>query len=377
MSSRLPTPPTLSSALRLPLQRGVVLTLLGGCSGCPERSAAAKPSTPQNALAEVVATVPLIGICEPSGAAILPDGTVWIADDDQDDVLFTWRPPGTQPERHRTVKPDKNAPARDIEGLAWKEPDLWVLGSHSRSRKGNLKRRARLRSLHPASPGEPGVELSLWPDEDSLESSVLSSATARLCPDCTPETSWADLNLEGVAMLQGTEQLLLGARAPLNRDGSAYVFALLPSAETNPIVGLHTLPLGRRGIRALSPLPDGEQLLLLAGPPQDARPADGQFAVYAWHPGSLPVLLTELPRFDGSPEALVPTGGSEAWVLLDEGDRLKKRSESDLSSPHRKQSVKGLRFACGAGDHSAASEHWAHAVLLRWSEPASSPATAP
>lgn len=339
-------------------------------SAAPSAASSVAPPPSRTGAPPTLATVahrtPLVGICEPSGAARAPDGTIWLADDDQDHTLFRWAGPPSNPVPVPMGDPTRKPAVEDIEGLAWAGDTLWVMGSHSRNRKGKLKRRARLLDTRPGAAVEVQATHSLWPDKDTPTSPVLAEALHHHCPGCVSQDALMQLNLEGAD--PSGDGLLVGARAPLTTDGHALVFQLDLSRSPPRAPALHRLDLDARGVRALAPAPDGRGFWIIAGPPADAPPRDGAFALYAWAPGTAAVPLAVLPAFAGSPEALVPDGSTGAWLFIDEGDRLKALSESRSTAPHRRETSEGLKFRCGVGASDADPTHWARAVRVDWSD---------
>jgi hypothetical protein len=312
-------------------------------------------------------TRPLPGLCEPSGAAVDVEGHIWIADDDQDDRLFRWAPgfgsvtPVTLPQL------GKKSILQDMEGLTWQGTTLWVLGSHSLNRKGKLKRRAQLLGWSAPRDSGPHTLHSLWPDDSTAIPEPVANAALSGCPDCVARSEWRQLNIEGVTMAPDGSTLFLGLRAPLTAAGDALVLAVgTGPATVPPIERFYTLQLGRRGVRALTPHPTRSSYWVVAGPPEDADRRDTGFALFEWTPGSSPTLVVRLPPLDGAPEALIPIGPTEAWLLLDEGDRLKKDLEDGNTSAHGVVDGDDVKFECGVDADLTDPTQWAHAVRVTW-----------
>ncbi|MDQ3887096.1 MAG: DUF3616 domain-containing protein [Actinomycetota bacterium] len=203
----------------------------------------------------------------------------------------------------------------DIEGLARRGPYLWAVGSHSRKRK-RIKRKhddaKAMRRLATVS-DEPArrvlARLAVADGPDGLPAIVpegptgqrsatlgapglldLLSGDEHLTPFLTIPGKDNGLDVEGVAA-QGdpdTETLYLGLRGPVLR-GWAVVLELRPREDRSgwlrlaPVDGescyrKHLLDLGGLGVRDLCP--DGDDLLVLAGPSMDL---DGPVRVYRWH----------------------------------------------------------------------------------------------
>lgn len=306
-----------------------------GAEGVSEAAVSPEALPPPGTLVVVRPPVAIAGLCEPSGAARLPDGRILVVDDDQEDHVFAWTAGAAGVEALDARGPAGEAPWRDPEGLAV-GPDggVWVMGSHSRSAsKGKVGRRGVVAKLAIG----PGVSRPVaWtdrlrPGKDPAELAPLVAAIAAVCPACAlpagvdgVEEGHA-LDLEGLAV-RGPETLLVGLRAPLAQHRAvAFEVNWGPLVAGEPLERAVTqawsLDLGGRGVRDLGPLPDGE-LLVLAGPiGSGASPAP---ALYRWLPGEPPRLLGELPDLgiDGSPEAVVPDDAAGAWVFYDEGSRL-------------------------------------------------------
>ena len=357
----------------------MVLCVGVACSvhdGSPHPAVVGSAQAAPEPVAQVLETVVLSGLCEPSGAAMAPDGAVWMGDDDQDDVLFRWRADGRPPVRMPLPALDGRSLLGDIEGLSWRGETLWLLGSHSRNRKGKLKRRARLVGWTPGAAAD-GLEVhSLWPDARTEGPEPVMMAVQALCPSCRPAPSWGRTNMEGMAWTGDGTQLLVGLRAPIDADGSALVLVVEPRRGTTDrvpdIVAVHRLDLAGRGVRALSPGPHGQGMWLVAGPTQDAETVGEGFALYAWMPGSVPRLLVTLPALPGAPEALVATADREALLFIDEGNRLKARAESRPGQPHRWEAGGEVEFRCGVHADPNDQTAWARAFRVAWAKPVSS-----
>lgn len=366
----------------------IALLTLGACDGTPAAPPPPAPapevrSPPPSIAPEVLARVAekthLAGICEPSGAARDTDGNTWVVDDDQDHTLFRWTPAGGAPTPVPLGDPDAKPPVEDMEGLTWSGGALWVLGSHSRSRKGKLKRRARIIATRPDQPGTPDHITSLWPEKSDPTSASIAAAIAAHCPGCVDDHDLAALNLEGILESATAGRLLVGARAPLSKKGHALLFTIdARTGDKDRAPTIHDvteLNLGGRGVRALSPGPSSDLRWVLAGPPADVAPGAGGFALYIWGAGSEPRLVARLPPLAGSPEAIVPVDAQSVWLLVDEGDRLKVLSEAGEGAPHRHETEDGAKFRCGVGADPGNPEHWAQAVRVEWPKPVSSDAS--
>jgi hypothetical protein len=171
--------------------------------------------------------------------------------------------------------------------------------------------------------------------------------------------------------------LYLGVRAPIGLAGDAFILEMTVSNETASTglesTNVHALDLGGGGVRAMGPAAGGDGYWLVVGPPADARPSDGGFALYAWAPSQSPRLLTHLPPFDGSPEAFIPLGPSEALLFIDEGDRLKAGALAAQGAAHRSGSDDKPKFHCGASPSAIGSADWAHVIRTQWGVSVSDP----
>src|SRR5215212_9492121 len=90
------------------------------------------------------------GICEPSGAVGLPEGSVdqtFIVANDQDNTLRAYRPNGSQVEmpsgnlnKFLNLDPEEDDDDKaDLEAATWLNGKAYWIGSHSRSGKGRLR----------------------------------------------------------------------------------------------------------------------------------------------------------------------------------------------------------------------------------------------
>jgi hypothetical protein len=187
----------------------------------------------------------LVGPCEAS--AVIPWKGGWlVGDNETSDRLFAY-------DAKLAPLPDVRLadPVEDIEALAATDTAVWVVGSHSATKKGKDKPlRSRLALL-----GSPSVLPDL-------------SACAFCAPGLPPEEG--GLNIEGAMVLRGA--LWLGLRGPLV-DGKAALLELTgnpqdPSAGRS-VVRTVPLDLGGLGVRDLAPKGDG--FVVIAGPTGEAK----------------------------------------------------------------------------------------------------------
>ena len=214
------------------------------------------------------------GSCEAS--ALLWDGQGFVvADNEQDDRLLrfdaAWSPAGTVALPH---------PIEDIEALAL-APDggLVVVGSHSVNKKG-APQPERRRIAHQVG--------GAW---QLVEPDLAGFGPA--------------LNIEGAARWQGA--VWLGLRGPLT-DGEAQLLRL--SEDLSRVTETRRLDLGGLGIRALSP--QGDDLLVIAGPVEDGGQAHG---LWRLSPSGPPRRLE--PALPASAEGLAIGGDGRLYIVID------------------------------------------------------------
>ncbi|MER7276973.1 DUF3616 domain-containing protein [Dactylosporangium sp. NPDC000244] len=257
-------------------------------------------------------------------SAVRADGPVlWVAGDETatierlvaDDPLEPGRYTDETSYRLADLVPLPGADAdeeADIEGLARSGPFLWAVGSHSLRRKQikahhdgakPLKRLARVEGQDnrqilvrlPIAGGEPvpwvdteagRQHAAILSGEDNLRD--LLRDDPHLAPFLPIPGKDNGLDIEGIAV--HGERVYLGLRGPVLR-GWAIVLELRPYAGPDAPQRLclrpfedgrryrkHVLALGGLGIRDMCP--DGDDLLLLAGPSMDL---DGPVRLYRWH----------------------------------------------------------------------------------------------
>ena len=189
--------------------------------------------------------------CEAS--TIVPWNGGWLVGDNEDkrqlyayDLDFTPRGPVSLP-----------AEVDDIEALALAGAGYWVVGSHSTNKDGEAR---------------PLRERLLAPD------GTLTPLALAACPACVAAQGRAPnaggFNIEGAAVWDGA--LWLGLRAPLAPDGRAQLLRLDAAGAVTEVA---PLDLGGLGVREL--VPDGDGLLVVAGPTADADTAHALYRVAA------------------------------------------------------------------------------------------------
>lgn len=196
----------------------------------------------------------------------------------------------------------------DIEGLAWGEKYLYVLGSHSRARnrpKGgktadeNRKRLASIK-IEPSREQLFRVKLSeqgkVGKKRKSISLRDLFANHPLLARFQAIPSKENGIDIEGLAVRQvdGDDWLYLGFRGPVLRGNHALVMALQfkrkkgekkPAFKRKAIAAnpIYYLNLNGFGIRGLAEAGD-DGLLVLAGPVGDASttPAKKRYPVYLW-----------------------------------------------------------------------------------------------
>lgn len=196
----------------------------------------------------------------------------------------------------------------DVEGLARDGDHLWAVGSHSLRRKRlkakheGAKALARLARVSGQDNRQLLARIPVMTDDDGLPSLVGDGACVftglrdlladdpRLAPFLEIPGKDNGLDVEGIAV-RGP-RVLLGLRGPVLR-GWALLLELRPEPDDDDPARLvlrpfqdgeryrtHLLDLDGLGVRDLAP--DGDDLLVLAGPSMDL---DGPVRVYRWHGG--------------------------------------------------------------------------------------------
>ncbi len=257
----------------------------------------------------------------------------------------------------------------DTEGLDRQGDYLWLVGSHSRTRKRVDEDRVDDRAADDLATVEEHpnrrvlIRIALVRDGDdvvpvrsattstgeTVTSALLSEELVTALREDRHLAGFLDLpskdnglDVEGLSALG--DSLLLGLRGPVLR-GWAVVLEVAPEPDpTDPsrlVLGSppyrkHFLQLGGLGVRDLCR--SGDDILLLAGPTMDL---DGPVRVFRWHdaahardvevvPGSRVSLAAEVPFGDGKDHAegltLLPSAhpGSRALVVYDSPARARR-----------------------------------------------------
>lgn len=190
----------------------------------------------------------------------------------------------------------------DIEGIAWGEKHLYVVGSHSRARKKAKpdktpeKNRERLETVKIEPSREQVFRLRLDTHGKlrnkkriSLRNSFANHPILSLFQPIPSKENGLDIEGLAVGKVNGEEALYLGFRGPVLRGNHAMVMVLefeegkFKETAIRDEPTIRFLNLGGRGIRGIAEA-GSEGFLLLAGPVGDTVTDDPatRYAVYLW-----------------------------------------------------------------------------------------------
>lgn len=314
---------------------------------------------------DVVDVLSHSGMCEPSGAVAIPEGsfgTAFVVANDEDNVLRAYAagragPPlstegGDLYDYLGLDRADENDKA-DLEAATWLGGKIYWIGSHSRSGKGRFRpqRQQFFATAARATAGQ--VEIS--PVAEHAYNDLLRALDTVEEPDLAEAIGLSDeedrnlapekkgLNIEGLAARPDGASVLIGFRNPLSSDGRALLLPLgnpaaVVEAGEEPALGDPALlDLGGRGVRSLEYSPAEGAYYVVAGP----TGSDGSFTLYRWSgPGGdvvAPVegfaaALAGIPDF--SPEAMiVDPSGKRLQLLSDDGDRPLPAGADECGKP--------------------------------------------
>lgn len=300
------------------------------------------------------------GMCEASGAVGFADApNLFLVVNDEDNLLRTYSLEAGAPRAAAEVgdmnvelELDRNDPdaKADFEATAWLGERLYVIASHSRSKKGNLRpSRFQLLEFRPTFQdgnlilGKPrflagGLAKALAGLDKRLDAALLPDKLEKL-KMLAPEKK--GLNIEGLAGgPDGT--LLIGLRNPLSNNEALLVrfwnvTAVMDTSTTLPQLTIETIKgLGKRGIRGLEYDPTSQRYFIMAG----AAPAGSNFKLFTWSgkvgeaavavKGSAEAIAA-MPEF--APEAMfLPPGSSDIVLLSDDGDRASCKTDNAFRS---------------------------------------------
>ncbi len=264
-----------------------VVTLAAGC-GC-------RDEPPRRVPIPSVAQSPLSGmaplgsapLCEPSAALTAPwdAEAILVADNEVHDTLFVFRrgPEGRLLDQRQLPMPGQGP--RDVEALAALGRDLLVVGSNSRNKRCETKKkRARIRQLRwEADTGRLAVVHQIEAQE-SWNASLLDETTCgrtlftqppppgarEVCTTLVAASRTKEAchtqNIEGAAATPDG-RIWLGLRSPLV-GGRAVAMRLVWPSDALRFDAVSFLDLGGDGVRELTV--SGANVFILAGPPLDS-----------------------------------------------------------------------------------------------------------
>jgi hypothetical protein len=311
------------------------------------------------------------GLCDASAAVALSP-TRFVVANDEDNLLrvFTFDNPAPSPEPLdlSTFLGIGNGKEADIEGAARIGDVVYWLSSHGRNKDGEMQaRRLRLfatkvtpdaaRPLAPA--GAPYTDLLTAFIEPILKEQGFTAAPGTPADPAKAPEKPGSLNIEGLAA--SGNSLLIGFRNPQpNVGGSPHALIvelknpaqLIATPAAAPVRGeVFRLDLGRRGVRSLEALPNGQGFIIVAGP----FDGNGTFALYRWSgvQASAPTLLTGADFHDFAPEALfvdqpAAAGGATRLALTavsDDGDAKLEDGTTCKDAPASKQRTRVARIS--------------------------------
>lgn len=272
--------------------------------------------------------VMMSGMCDASATVWLGEGTVAIADD-EDNVLRIYSTSGDsqpiwQQDFSRFLKVDPDSPEADLEGAARVGDRVYWISSHGRNAKG--KKRSSRMQFFATQVAVTNHALALVPIglpchtllRDLIGDARFNRFQLASASQLAPKESGA-LNIEGLAA--GPDgQLLIGFRNPVPQ-GKALIIPLLNPAQVietgsparfgDPI----QLDLGGLGIRSLTR--HGDRYILVAG----GYDAGGKSKLLEWLPGqSTAQPLGDLPLGALNPEAISVSQTGPATIFLTSDD---------------------------------------------------------
>jgi hypothetical protein len=230
----------------------------------------------------------------------------------------------------------------DIEGLAERDGALYMIGSHSLNADGELRPKRhvlmRMRATADTSTEPPAVYAGLMkaltdrkkekdPDRaTTLGLTVVERGNQRVVED---------LNIEGLAFVPGTNDLLLGLRAPLI-NGKAVVLRLSnvdglfdPSQDLEPMITLYAcLDLDGQGISALEYDATRKVFVVAATPPRDVPRDRLTTSVWEWQDNSEQPGVVETHRFVGHRLEGIAKLPQNRWMLAFDEDETPKGGPS-------------------------------------------------
>lgn len=315
---------------------GLLPCLLGACLGTAR-------ATPPD-------VVSFKGVCDAS-AAIALDATRIIVGDDEKPWLSIYGLDGGDRLSKIALPHLAGGGEADIEGAAILGDRIVWISSNGRDKHGNAEAgRFQLFASHRLEADHQWAE-DFSPSFGGLPAAIaatkgpaykpLRKAVGDLDhpdPDLAPKKH--GFNIEGLAVSQDGEALLIGLRNP-HPHGEAILFrvdnaaALLDGTANTPKLGaIVTLDLGDRGIRDIAWSPAHHAYLIAAGQTDDDDPGPG-FALFSWDGSGSPKEITLFRGVlqanpDFHPEAVTPllemSGGqlvpsTRVLVVSDDGSK--------------------------------------------------------
>jgi Protein of unknown function (DUF3616) len=280
----------------------------------------------------------LTGIYEPSAVQQLPDGRLLVVEDEKEHPLSLVNigVDGKVKTQALTASLLQMFSSfwklDDLEGLAADRAGfIYAITSHSRTDDGDEKP-SREKLVRFRIEGDRVVQPQVV---DGLKAALVARhALLAAAAQVRDVKARGGLNIEGLEVDPGQQQLLIGLRSPL-RDGRALIArvenlaGVFDSDEAPKIAPvLDELDLGGQGIRSLAYVPAVEAFLVISGP---SSREDLGFGLWCWSgkPGATArrVKVPGLPGF-AKAEGVCPAviGGLERVVIVsDDGNRAAHR----------------------------------------------------
>lgn len=216
----------------------------------------------------------------------------------------------------------------DLEGLAWSEPYLYAIGSHSKKRKkiaadqSEKKNLARLTPIIEESSRNQLFQIELSPAGKVLGIRSMSlmpfiSENEILAPFAALPSKENGIDIEGIAVTK--EHLYLGFRGPVLRGNYATILEFKLNAKKFKLKKpeLKLVNLGGLGIRDMVATSNGVKLL--AGPVNEI-PA--LYQVFEWQQTNQfselkPTITVKQKMLEGKPEAIAYDEKGQLWMAQD------------------------------------------------------------
>lgn len=284
------------------------------------------------------------GVCDGSGAIVLPDGSIATVDDEKEPQLRVFNAAGGPPTAVIPIpgisdagfEPDLEGGAR-VGGMS-----LWI-GSHGRNSKGEPRPERQVlfgipvdaivaRSIRQSdvrSAGPLRDALITWGSQHGIAMARAFGPQDQRVDSLAAERE--GVNIEAVAHDPRTGQLLIGFRNPVP-GGQALIAPLrnldaVLRGEVAEFGSPIRLDLGGGGLRDMVWSDRHGAFLLIAGPSGN----DGPFTLHRWNGGALTAIPWTTPLPDGfHPETVLALPGTDnVLVLSDDGDVTASRDPAD------------------------------------------------